>query len=129
MNTTSTTNPKHSTPSLNQDLFTSADLEAFSQDVSGSEVEFPPVHALKTDEKPRDGSAFEVHHHHNPHDHSHVDLMKDEYLPDEVARMLGTSLEVVMHAIWRGELKAERKGRHVVCIPRAALLDWYKIRG
>src|SRR5438046_8255078 len=46
----------------------------------------------------------------------HIDLSAEEYTPEEIARMLGTSLEVVMHAVWQGELKAEKKGRDVVCI-------------
>lgn len=59
----------------------------------------------------------------------HIDLTKEEYAPDEIARMLGTSLEVVMHAIWHGELKADRHGRDVVCVSHANVVDWLRRRG
>jgi len=59
----------------------------------------------------------------------HVDLTKEEYAPDEIARMLGTSLEVVMHAIWRGELRAERRGHDVVCVSHENVVDWLRRRG
>jgi len=65
-----------------------------------------------------------VHHGHD----QHVDLSQEEYTPEEVARMMGTSLEVVMHAIWRGELKAEKKGRDVVCIQHSDVVDWLNRR-
>jgi len=67
---------------------------------------------------------LEVHTRHNPHDRAHVNLMQDEYTPQEVAHMLGTSLEVVMRAIWHRELQAERKGQNIICIPHAALTTW-----
>jgi excisionase family DNA binding protein len=121
-------NNEHATPAASHEFLISAGLEEFEQEAPVREVSFPPAPALKTAEEAPDGSHFEVHRYHKPHNPAHVDLMKDEYLPDEVARMLGTSLEVIMHAIWRGELKAERKGHHVVCIPRSALLAWYSIR-
>lgn len=79
---------------------------------------------LKTTDEPGARNQLEMHSLHHPHDHAHVDLSKDEYIPEEVARMLGTSLDVVMHAIWSGELKAERMGQNVVCIPHAALTAW-----
>src|SRR5438034_11035782 len=44
----------------------------------------------------------------------HVDLSKEEYTPDEVAHMVGTSRDTVIHAVRRGELKAERAGQTVV---------------
>ena len=59
----------------------------------------------------------------------HIDLSAEEYTPEEIARMLGTSLEVVMHAVWQGELKAEKKGRDVVCIQHADVVDWLRSRG
>jgi excisionase family DNA binding protein len=95
--------------------------------MSGSDMQDASLPSLKTTEELTQ-SALEVHYHHHPHDHAHVDLMKDEYVPEEVALMLGTSVEVIMHAIWNGELKAERVGQRVVCIPRAALVTWYKRR-
>src|SRR5207253_5794752 len=59
----------------------------------------------------------------------HVDLSIEEYAPDEIARMLGTSLEVVMHAIWQGELRAQRAGRDVVCVKHADVVNWLRRRG
>jgi hypothetical protein len=97
-------------------------------DMAASDMEIPRTPVLKTLEEQPDKSLLEVHSQHQPHDHAHVDLMKEEYLPDEVARMLGTSVEVVMHAIWHGELKARRSGHQVVYISRAALIEWYKDR-
>src|SRR5438093_7841188 len=58
----------------------------------------------------------------------HVDLSKEEYTPDEVARMIGTSREVVMHAIWRGDLPAERAGHDVVCIRHEDVTNWLRRR-
>ena len=58
----------------------------------------------------------------------HVDLSKEEYTPDEVARLIGTSREVVMHAIWRGDLPAERAGHDVVCIRHEDVTDWLRRR-
>jgi excisionase family DNA binding protein len=59
----------------------------------------------------------------------HIDLSKEDYTPDEIASMLGTSLEVVMHAVWSGELKAERAGHDVVCIKHEDVTDWLRRRG
>ncbi len=72
---------------------------------------------------------LEMHQRQHPHDRAHVDLSQEEYTPQEVARMMGTSLEVVMHAIWNGNLKAERKGRNVVCIQHTDVVDWLRRRG
>jgi excisionase family DNA binding protein len=72
---------------------------------------------------------LEVHRWHRAHDPGHVNLFQEAYTPDEVARMLGTSLEVVMHAIWSGELRAERVGHDVVCIAHYDLCDWLVRRG
>jgi hypothetical protein len=96
-----------------------------TEDLELSEIGAATGPILKTSEEPSDYMPLEVHDRHHPHDHAHVDLSKDEYVPEEVARMLGTGLEVIMHAIWSGDLKAERKGPNVVCIPRAALIEWY----
>lgn len=62
------------------------------------------------------------------HDHSHVNLLQDEYTPQEVAHLLGTSLQAIMHAVYSGELKAERAGHDVLCIDRADLVDWMNRR-
>lgn len=93
-------------------------------DMSREDME--PAHepAFKTSEEPESGTGPEMHTRHDQHDRMHVNLSQEEYTPDEIARMLGTSLEVVMHAIWNGDLRARRKGRKVICIPHAYLTEW-----
>jgi hypothetical protein len=72
---------------------------------------------------------LETHRHERSHDRSHVDLTQEEFTPEEVARLIGTSLEVVMHSIWSGDLKAERKGQDVICITHESVTDWLRRRG
>jgi excisionase family DNA binding protein len=59
----------------------------------------------------------------------HIDLAAEEYTPDEIARLLGTSKDVVMHAIRSGELRAERAGHDIVCIKHEEVVDWLRRRG
>ena len=72
--------------------------------------------------------GLEVHQRQHAHDRAHVDLRQEEYSPEEAARLIGTSLEVVMHAIWAGDLKAERQGHNVVCIQHEDLTAWLRRR-
>ena len=74
-------------------------------------------------------ALLEMHRHERSHDRSHVNLEQEEYTPEEVARLIGTSLEVVMHAIWSGDLSADRKGKDVVCIKHESVTDWLRRRG
>ena len=60
---------------------------------------------------------------------THIDLNQDDYRPEEVARLLGTTVEVIMRAIYQGELKANRQGLDVICIEHADLADWLRRRG
>jgi len=71
---------------------------------------------------------IETHRRVSAHDPAHVDLRQEEYTPEEAARLAGISREVVMHAIWGGDLKAERQGNNVVCIQHADLTDWLRRR-
>ncbi|MGA7729767.1 MAG: helix-turn-helix domain-containing protein [Chloroflexia bacterium] len=71
---------------------------------------------------------LERHERHRVRDRAHVDLTQEEYTPEEVARLIGTSLDVVMHAIWERDLKAERKGHHVTCIKHEDVTDWLRRR-
>ena len=80
------------------------------------------------DDDDRVVTGLELHHRQRAHDPAHVDLRQEEYTPEEAARLIGTSLEVVMHAIWDGALKAERQGHNVVCIQHADLADWLRRR-
>ena len=75
-----------------------------------------------------DRVILERHERHDPHNRGHVNLMQEEYTPEEVARLIGTSLEVVMHAIWSGDLKADRKGKAVVCIKHEDVTNWLRQR-
>lgn len=75
------------------------------------------------------GQQVEVHQRPRANDPAHVDLQQEDYTPEEVARLMGTSLEVVMHAVRSGELKAEREGQAVVCIAHADVVDWMRRRG
>ena len=59
----------------------------------------------------------------------HVDLSKEEYSPDEIAHMLGTTREVVVHAVRAGELKAQRAGHDIVCIKHEDVVEWLRNRG
>jgi hypothetical protein len=71
---------------------------------------------------------IERHARHDPHNPAHIDLTQDEYTPDEVARIASTTLDVVMHAIWSGDLKAERQGRNIICIKHEDVTDWLRRR-
>jgi excisionase family DNA binding protein len=71
---------------------------------------------------------LEHHDRSHRHDTAHVNLSQEEYTPEEVARMIGTSLDVVMHAIWHNELKADRKGHNVICIKHEDVTSWLKRR-
>ena len=60
---------------------------------------------------------------------ANADLDQEEYKPEEIARLLGTTVEVVMRAVYDGELQANRQGQDVVCITRTDLADWLRRRG
>ena len=79
-------------------------------------------------EKFEEKAHVELHKRGIGHEH-HVDLMAEEYTLDEVARLVGTSREVVLHAVISGELKAERAGRDVVCIKHEDVVTWLRRRG
>lgn len=75
-----------------------------------------------------DRVMLERHVRHDRHDRTHVDLMQEDYTPEEVARLVGTSLDVVMHAIYQGELKANRQGNQVICIEHKDVAHWLRER-
>ena len=72
---------------------------------------------------------LQAHQRHHPHDRAHVSLTQDEYTAEEAARLLGTTIENIVHAVRSGDLKAERAGSRVVCIQHADLVDWLKRGG
>jgi hypothetical protein len=90
--------------------------------------EGPHIGFIDADEAADSLVRVELHERQHPHDPAHVDLRQEEYTPEEAARLMGSSLEVVMHAIWGGDLKAQRQGHNVVCIQHADLLDWLRRR-
>jgi hypothetical protein len=79
---------------------------------------------IEADEAAAGLTQLELHVRKHANDPAHVDLLQEEYTPQEAALLIGTSLDVVMHAIWYGDLKAERQGKNVVCISHADLTDW-----
>jgi len=83
---------------------------------------------IEADEAAAVLTQLELHKRQHANDPAHVDLLQEEYTPEEAARLIGTSLDVVMHAIWYGDLKAERQGKAVVCISHADLTDWLRRR-
>jgi hypothetical protein len=90
--------------------------------------EGPHIGFVESDGDDNEVARLELHHRQHAHDPAHVDLRQEEYSPEEAARLIGTSLEVVMHAIWGGDLKAQRQGHNVICIQRADLADWLRRR-
>lgn len=98
------------------------------EDMGHADAEPLLIPTLNTGEEPSYAGRLEIHTYHLPHDHAHVDLTREEYLPDEAALLYGISVEVVMHAIRQGELKARRIGHNIVGIPRAELIMWFKDR-
>jgi excisionase family DNA binding protein len=94
------------------------DLEEGSHNVysAGGEEEDDPLRLLS-------------HSRAHAHDRAHVDLLQEEYTPEEAARLIGTSIDVIMHAVRDGELQAEKAGHKVVCIKHADLADWLKRQG
>ncbi|HEX2988264.1 MAG TPA: helix-turn-helix domain-containing protein [Chloroflexota bacterium] len=91
-------------------------------------VDAGPHVGFSSPEEFEDRVRLEVHVHANRHTHDHISLSQEEYTPQEVAWLVGSSLEVVMHAIWNGDLKAERRGRDVICIRHEDVTDWLKRR-
>jgi excisionase family DNA binding protein len=97
-------------------------------DEIGPDARERAAHIHFGDDDSGEETGFQTHHRHHAHDPAHVDLTKDEYTPDEVARLIGTSKEAVIHAITRGELKADRQGRDVVCIQHHDVVEWLRRR-
>lgn len=76
-----------------------------------------------------DRAHLEMHQRHHGHHINRVDLNAEEYTPEELARLLGTSLDVVLHAARSGELKAQRAGHTITCIQHADVVAWLRSRG
>ena len=83
---------------------------------------------LRESEEEEDPLRLLSHSRAHAHDRAHVNLMQDEYTPEEAARLLGMSIDVITHAARQGELKADRAGHKIVCIKHEDLVDWLKRR-
>jgi excisionase family DNA binding protein len=55
-------------------------------------------------------------------------LEQDLYRADEVAKLLGISLDIVRHAAFTGELRAEIVGHHILRLRRDDVLVWLGTR-
>ncbi len=55
-------------------------------------------------------------------------LHHERYRAEEVARLLGIGLDVVRHAVFTGELRAEVIEHHVICIRREDVVAWFTAR-
>ncbi len=57
------------------------------------------------------------------------DIHQDEYSPEELSHLLGVPVEVILHEVTMGDLRAKRAGHHTICIARQDVLDWMRRRG
>jgi excisionase family DNA binding protein len=57
------------------------------------------------------------------------DLHHERYRVQEVANLLGMSVDVIRHAVQRGDLKAEHVEHEITFIHRDDLLAWLNRRG
>lgn len=66
-----------------------------------------------------------------PEDRGRVvpDLREDQYTVQEVANLLGMSVDMIRHAVQAGELQAVRFEHDIVGIRREDLLAWLNARG
>ena len=51
-------------------------------------------------------------------------LLQDQYTPEEVAEVLGTDVDVVRHAVFTGELRAQIIEHDIITIRRHDVLTW-----
>lgn len=100
-----------------------------STDRSWDDMEPGEHNVYREKDDPDDPLRLLSHSREHAHERGHVNLNQDEYTPEEAARLLGTSLEVIMHAARTGELVAEKAGHKVVCIQHADLVDWLRRQG
>jgi len=56
-------------------------------------------------------------------------IHQDTYTVQEVASLLGMSVDMIRHAVQSGDLQADRAGHEIVCIHRDALSAWLQARG
>lgn len=56
-------------------------------------------------------------------------LRQDRYTPEEVARLLGIGLDVIRHAAFSGELRAQIVGHDIISLKREDVLAWLAEQG
>ena len=56
-------------------------------------------------------------------------LQEDRYTPEQVADLLGIGLDIVRHAAFSGELRAQILEHDIISIRREDVLSWLKERG
>lgn len=64
-----------------------------------------------------------------PHDSLQELLLQDQYTPEEVAELLEVGLDVVRHAAFTGELRAQIAEHDIISIRREDVLAWAGARG
>jgi excisionase family DNA binding protein len=51
-------------------------------------------------------------------------LHHERYTPEELARLLGIGIDVIRHAAFAGELRAQKAGHDIVSLQREDVLAW-----
>jgi len=64
-----------------------------------------------------------------PHHSLQELLLQDQYTPEEVAELLEVGLDVVRHAAFTGELRAQIAEHDIISIRRDDVLAWAGARG
>jgi hypothetical protein len=54
-------------------------------------------------------------------------MQQDQYAPDEVADLLEIDIEVVRHAAFTGEPRAQIIEHHIIAISRAEVPTWLRV--
>jgi excisionase family DNA binding protein len=55
-------------------------------------------------------------------------LQHERYTPEEVSELLGIGLDVVRHAAFTGELRAQIVGHDIISLSRDDVLAWFAER-
>jgi len=61
-----------------------------------------------------------------PHHSLHELLQQDQYTPEEVAELLEIGLDVVRHAAFSGELRAQIVEHDIISIRRDDIIAWVR---
>jgi aryl carrier-like protein len=55
-------------------------------------------------------------------------LHHERYRAEDVSQLLGIGLDVVRHAVFSGELRAEVIEHHIICLRREDVVAWFVAR-